>query len=97
MKFRCTAKKADKTVCGKPATHFWGSETIEAQRTYFCCEHFSLLVQGIFGLDEAMDENHAIRVHNELVQLYEHKTKRASRIMDKICSTIDLPKHEPKK
>lgn len=94
MDFQCTAKKTDRTRCEKPATHYWGSEINEAQRTYFCCEHFSLLVREIFDLDEAVDISRAERRHTELVKLYENKTQRLSRLLDKMCSTIDLPKYK---
>jgi len=97
MGFQCTAKKTDGTICGNQAAHWWGSETDEKLRTYFCCEHFDRLVEGIFDLDEALEDARSERTHRELVQLYEEKTKRASRVIDRICSSIDLPKYEPRK
>jgi hypothetical protein len=69
--------------CPDTATHEWG-------KVHFCCNHFDGLVAALYDLNEAV----AKRQHTELVELYETRMGRPSRMHDMDCLMGNAPKRE---
>lgn len=78
MAEQCFGKLPDGSKCADPAVHWWGNPT---NRVCYCCAHFSILVQGIFDLQEAVRH----RTHRDLVNLFEDNARHSSKLMGMMC------------
>ncbi len=85
MPYACDMKNEQKEPCSLPAVHTWGP-------VHFCCHHFDLLIAAMYDLNEAVSK----RRHTDLVDLYEERTGKSSRMMDMGCA-FDPPKDKDKK
>lgn len=78
MPEKCFAKTLDGSECPDLAVHWWGTTT---NRVCYCCAHFSVLVQGIFDLQEAVRN----RRHEDLVKLFEDNARHSSKLLGMMC------------
>lgn len=74
----CFGKTPDGKPCPNPAVHWWGTPE---NHVCYCCDHFSLLVEGIFDLQRAVSH----RQHRDLVSLFESTREHSSKLMGMLC------------
>lgn len=74
MGYLCDMKSADSGPCGHAAAHQWGN-------IHFCCPHFSLFVEALYDLNEAVSK----RQHSDLVRIYEDHMRQTSKLSETLC------------